>query len=131
MRMGANRRAVQEQSLDVRKVTRNDQEQRLPVASIGPASETMINGVPIAEPLGEVPPRTPDACQVKDGFDELAIGQLGRSSGRMLHRVQRLGDAFPYFIRHAEANFVVVIHDQLQAEVGPIRPNPLDFVNTA
>ena len=76
MRVGTNRRAVQEQSLDFGKIAGHDQTHRVPVACFFPAAKALIDRIPVAKTGRKITPRNAGSRHIQDGFDEIAIRQL-------------------------------------------------------
>jgi hypothetical protein len=87
-------RRVQDQPLQVGVLS--DLEDALPDPLAGPAVEPPPGGVPVAEALGQVPPRSTGPGDPEDGVDEEAVGLgnfavLARSWSEMAWRCRMVG----------------------------------------
>ena len=73
-----------------------------------PALEALVDGVPVAEIVGQVAPRKAGAGAVKDGLEELAVGELrlgtdGRSLGGVQQRFQDGPDSVTQDATHGDS----------------------------
>ena len=75
----------------------------LPQLALFPAAKAVVDGVPVAELIGQVPPRNPGACLVQDGFDEHPVAELRRAAGGVLELPQHRFDFRPQRITDQQA----------------------------
>ena len=88
----------------------------LPQLALFPAAKAVVDGVPVAELIGQVPPRNPGACLVQDGFDEHPVAELRRAAGGVLELPQHRFDCRPQRITDQQASSCAL------AEAGSVAP---------
>ena len=75
----------------------------LPQLALFPTAIAVVDGVPVAELIGQVPPRSPGARLVQDGFDEHPVAELRRAAGGVLELPQHGFDCRPQRITDEQA----------------------------
>jgi len=78
-------------------ITRQLLENALENSTLGPSVETLIDDVPITEPLGQITPRNARSISVQNGVDEQAIIR-GRATDMAFTARQKILDPIPLIV---------------------------------
>src|SRR6516162_818680 len=102
MLMGAHDGGVDHHVLVV-VIARQHRKNALEDPTLGPSAEPLVHGPPLAETLGQIPPRTARSIAVEHRLDEQAI-VLRRAPNMTLASRQKILDAVPLVVAQSIAS---------------------------